>query len=106
VTFAQFRALAKHQGWTGDFLVAFVKGKIDEPKRTVERILKTGPADNVIPYTCLIELYQKATVIPSAPPGEKSCACGCGGKIRGRQNGPLLDVENGSNASPGPSQKW
>jgi len=85
ITFNQFRHIAKQQGWTVDSLATFVKGELDEPKRTLERILKTGPADTVIPYTCLIELYQKATIIPSGLPGEKSCACGCGGKVRGKQ---------------------
>jgi hypothetical protein len=54
VTFGQFRILSKGQGWTVDSLAAFVKGELDEPKRTIERILKTGPSETVIPYTCLI----------------------------------------------------
>ena len=85
VTFGQFRHVAKQQGWTVDSLAAFIKGELDEPKRTIERILKTGPAETVIPYTCLIELYQRATLIPPGIPGDKSCACGCGGKVRGKQ---------------------
>ena len=78
ITFNQFRHVAKPHGWTIDFLTALVKGELDEPKRTVERILKTGPVDTVIPYTCLIELYQKATLIPPALPGGRSWA----GKVR------------------------
>jgi hypothetical protein len=85
ITFRQFRDVAKREGCTVERLTAFVKGELDEPKRTMERILKTGPADTVIPYTCLIQLYEKATAIPQARPGEKSCSCGCGGKIRGKQ---------------------
>jgi len=50
---------------TLDSLAAIVKGELDELRRTVERILKTGPADTVIPYTCLIELYQTATAKPA-----------------------------------------
>jgi hypothetical protein len=65
ITFNQFRALAKHQGGAVDLLASFVKGEMDEPKRTTERILKTGPVETVIPYTCLIELYQKATAKPA-----------------------------------------
>jgi hypothetical protein len=85
ITFAQFRHIAKRQGWTVDSLAAIVKGELDEPKRTIERILKTGPAETVIPYICLIQLYEKATVIAQALPGERRCACGCGGKLRGKQ---------------------
>ena len=87
LTFAQFRALAKRQGWTVDILAAFAKGELDEPKRTVERILKTGPADTVIPYTCLVELYQRATATPAEgkPTGKGYCADGCGQRVHGRQ---------------------
>jgi hypothetical protein len=85
ITFSQFRALVKRQDWTVDFLADQVRGEIDEPKRTIERILKIGPAATVIPYTCLIQLYQQATSVPQARPGEKSCSCGCGGKIRAKQ---------------------
>jgi len=85
VTFGQFRILAKRQGWTVDSLAAFVKGELDEPKRTIERILKTGQAETVIPYTCLLQLYEKATLTPPALAGEKSCAYGCAGKVRGKQ---------------------
>ena len=67
-TFGQFRIVAKRQGWTVDYLAAFVKGELDEPKRTLERILKTGPAETLIPYSCLITLYQQAT----AKPGRES----------------------------------
>jgi hypothetical protein len=85
ITFKQFRDVAKREGWTIEFLVEQVREEIDEPKRTMECILKTGPADTVIPYTCLIQLYEKATAIPEARPGEQSCACGCGGRVRGKQ---------------------
>jgi hypothetical protein len=85
ITFNQFRILAKRHGWTVDSLADHVRGAIEEPKQTMERILKTGPADTVIPYTCLIQLYEKATAIPEARPGEQSCACGCGGRVRGKQ---------------------
>jgi hypothetical protein len=62
-------------------------GELDEPKRTMERILKTGPADTVIPYTCLIELYLKASAKPmeEKPTGKGYCADGCGQRVMGRQ---------------------
>jgi hypothetical protein len=70
-----------------DSLAATVKGELDEPKRTIERILKTGRADTVIPYTCLIELYLKATAKPAEgkPTGKGYCADGCGQRVLGRQ---------------------
>jgi hypothetical protein len=84
VTFGQFRILAKRQGWTVVSLVAFVKGELDEPQRTLEHILKTGAAETVIAYTCLIELYQMATAKPvEVNPGY--CACGRSSCVLGRQ---------------------
>jgi hypothetical protein len=87
ITFKQFRDVAKREGWTVERLIALVKGGLDEPKRTIERILKTGPAETVIPYTCLIGLYQKATVTPAegTPTGKGYCADGCGQRVMGRQ---------------------
>jgi hypothetical protein len=87
ITFNQFRALAKRRGWTVDSLAVVVKGELDEAKRTIERILKTGPAETVIPYTCLIELYLKATAKPAegTPTGKGCCADGCGQRVMGRQ---------------------
>ena len=87
ITFNQFQALAKRRGWTVDFLAAFVKGELDEPKRTIERILKTGPAETVIPYTCLIELYLKATakLAEGTPTGRGYCVDGCGQRVMGRK---------------------
>jgi hypothetical protein len=60
---------------------------MDEPKRTIERILKTGPVETVIPYTCPIELYQKATAKPAEgkPTDKGYCADGCGQRVIGRQ---------------------
>jgi hypothetical protein len=87
VTFGRFRHVAKQQGWTVESLAAFVKGELDEPKRRMERILKTGPVETVIPYTCLIELYQKATAKPAEgkPTGKGFCADRCGQRVIGRQ---------------------
>jgi hypothetical protein len=85
VTFGQFRLLAKRQNWTVDSLVAFVKGQLEEPKRTIERILKIGPVDTVIPYTCLIELYQKTLLKPEPIHQPGYCKCGCGQRVIGRQ---------------------
>jgi hypothetical protein len=84
VTCGQFRALAKPQDWTEDDVVAECRGEIDEPRCTIHRILFTNPSDTVIPYTCLIQLYEKATAIPMAQPGQKSCERGGQGQVRGK----------------------
>jgi hypothetical protein len=55
ITYGMFRMLVKEKGWTAEEIAARCKGQIDEPSRTVHRILVTYPADTVIPYTCLIE---------------------------------------------------
>jgi hypothetical protein len=85
ITFKQFRDVAKREGWTIEFLVEQVRGEIDEPKRTMERILKTGPADTVIPYGCLLELYQKASKKPAPVQRPGYCQDGCGQRVMGRQ---------------------
>jgi hypothetical protein len=87
ITFKQFRDVAKRLGWTIDSLADQVRGEIDEPRRTIERILKTGPSETVIPYTCLIELYQNAAATPAnwKPTGKGYCADGCGQRVMGRQ---------------------
>jgi hypothetical protein len=87
ITFGQFRALAKRRGWTVDSLASWVKGELDEPKRTLERLLKTGPAETVIPYPCLTERYLKATATPAegTTTGQGVCADGCGQQVLGRQ---------------------
>jgi hypothetical protein len=79
--------VAKREGWTVESLAAFVKGELDEPKRTIERILKAGPAETVIPYGCLITLYQQASAksAEGKPPGKGYCADGCGQRVMGRQ---------------------
>jgi hypothetical protein len=41
--------------------------------------------DVVLPYRCLIALYQRATAQVLALDGEKVCPCGCRVALRGRQ---------------------
>jgi hypothetical protein len=92
----QCRALANRQDWTVDFPAAFVKGEMGEPKRTIERILQTGPVESVIPYTYLIELYQNATAKPAEgkPIDKGYCADGCGQRVIGGQKfaQDILDI--------------
>jgi hypothetical protein len=85
ITFNQFMILAKRHGWTVDSLADHVRGAIEEPKQTMERILKTGPADTVIPYGCLLELYQKASKKPAPVQRPGYCQDGCGQRVMGRQ---------------------
>jgi hypothetical protein len=81
ITYAQFREVAKAQGWSREWLIAQVRGHVDKPAETIDRLLKgvfvpahgqgrgytpahwDDLADTVIPYRCLIALYQCA-----APP--------------------------------------
>jgi hypothetical protein len=105
-TFAQFRKVAKAEGWDLDYLLHAVGSQLDEPTKTLRRVLEgahvdghrcalhdgtwvpaywTDMADVVLPYTCLLDLYDKATKPKSALAGERSCACGCKGVVRGKQ---------------------
>jgi hypothetical protein len=93
ITFGEFRNLAKQRGWIFEWLLEQVKGELDKPTDTLRRIMYGALVDGkhqllpdvVIPYTCLIELYQRATQPKPALTGEKACACGCGGALRGKQ---------------------
>jgi hypothetical protein len=85
ITFGQFRLVAKQREWSLAFLHETVRAEIERPTETLTRILRSGPRETVIPYTVLIELYHKATRPKPALAGEKSCGCGCGGQLRGRQ---------------------
>ena len=93
ITFGQFRSLARHRGWTVEWLREQVAGEIDQPTETLRRVmhgaLVNGKhqllADTVVPYRCLIALYQRATQSTPAPAGEKACACGCGAWARGKK---------------------
>ena len=93
INFHQFRHIAKQQCWSIEWLVEQVKCAIDSPTDTVRRIMHGALldgkhqllADVVIPYTCLIELYQHATRPMPPLAGEKACGCGCGDALRGKQ---------------------
>src|SRR5262245_45873555 len=93
VTFREFRKVVRTQGWSLAWLVAQCQGELDRPTDTVRRVLegaivdgkRDDMADVVLPYACLIELYQRATRPKPALAGESTCACGCGGKLRGKQ---------------------
>jgi hypothetical protein len=93
ITFGQFRHVAKQQEWSIVWLVDQVKGEIDTPTDTVRRIVHGTVvdgkhqllADRVLPYRCLIELYQRATTPKPPIVGIKACGCGCGDALRGKQ---------------------
>src|SRR5688500_12399217 len=82
---AQFRSVARQQGWTEEYLVKLCHEHIDEPARTVKRILETNPSETVIPFTCLIALYHSVTRPPQAGDRERSCECNRGGEVIGQQ---------------------
>jgi hypothetical protein len=93
ITFGQFRHLAKQRGWSIVWLVEQVKSEIDKPTDTLRRIMHGAMvdgkhhllADVVLPYSCLIALYQRVTQPVPALVGDKACACGCGERVWGRQ---------------------
>jgi hypothetical protein len=112
-TFAAFRKVAKAEGWDLDYLLHAVGSQLDEPTKTLRRVLEgahveghyddkwvpahwTDMADVVLPYTCLLDLYDKATKPKPALAGEKTCACGCKGLVRGKQQyaSPACRVRN------------
>ena len=93
ITFGQFRHVAKQRSWSIGWLLEQVKSEFDKPTETVRRIMQGAIVDGkhemltdvVIPYTCLIELYQRATGPKPALPEVKACGCGCGDALRGKQ---------------------
>jgi hypothetical protein len=93
ITFGQFRRGAQQREWSLEWLVEQYQGEIDRPTDTVRRVLQgtivagqhVSMAEVVLPYRCLIELYQQATTVVPALPGEEACPCGCGAALRGKQ---------------------
>jgi hypothetical protein len=86
LTCARFREVAKAHGWTLEWLVSQVGRSLDEPTRTLQRLLQDNDPETVIPYTCLIELVREASLPPPASEGEPVCKCGCRGAVVGRQS--------------------
>ena len=90
VTFKDFAALAKRRGWTPEFLAEEFRGKIEEPSDFFHRILSCkykgeGRSWLVVPYRSVLEFYHKE-LSPLIDEGEiKTCLCGCGGRVHGRQ---------------------
>jgi hypothetical protein len=84
ITYAQFREVSKAQGWSSEWLFDQVRGHVDKPTETIDRLLKgvfvpahrqgreytpahwDDLADTVIPYDCLLTLYH-AAIRPPAP---------------------------------------
>jgi hypothetical protein len=103
ITFHQFQQVAKAHGWTEEFLIEYARPHLDRPTDIIRRVLEGARveghrqgeswvpphsddmAEVVLPYRCLIDLYQRATRPTPALAGEKVCRCGCGGALRGRQ---------------------
>jgi hypothetical protein len=93
ITFGRFRHVAKQMGWTVEWLLEQVKGEIDKPTDMLKRLMHGALVDGkhqllaevVLPYSCLIQLYLRATQPVPALAGEKACACGCGALVRGKK---------------------
>jgi hypothetical protein len=94
VTCRVSRKVAKQHEWSLEWLVEQCKAELDRPTDTIRRVLEGARvegnwddmADVLLPYRCLIELYQRATRPKPALAGQKACACGCGGVLRGKQS--------------------
>jgi hypothetical protein len=94
ITFGQFRQVAKQGGWSLEWLLEQSKGELDRPTETLRRIVYGAMVDGkhdlltdvVLPYGCLIRVYQRAMHLVPAQGGERACECGCGAKLRGKQH--------------------
>jgi hypothetical protein len=102
VTFREFRKVAKQHEWSVEWLVEQCRAALDRPTDTIRRVLEGARVEGhwaagkwiaphwddmtevVLPYRCLIALYQRATQPVPVLTGERACACGCGGKVAGR----------------------
>jgi hypothetical protein len=102
VTVADFQRLAKGQGWTEDWLTKQLRSHLDDSRRIAQELLTgTGrqrpftehydpqiecdlPA-SVIPYSCVLELYESTADREQAQPGERACVCSCGKRVHGKQ---------------------
>jgi hypothetical protein len=95
LTFGQFRRVAAAQGWTVEELVEMCGKELEHPTDTIRRIMEgirvqghhESLEDAVIPYRCLIELYQRTIQPPLVVEGERRCACGCGKSVIPGKNG-------------------
>jgi hypothetical protein len=123
VTFREFRKVAKPHEWSLEWLVEQCKAELDRPTDTIRRVLEgarveghwqgekwVAPywddmAEVVLPYRCLIALYQRATRPQPALAGEKVCACGCGGSLRGRQTFASVACRKRASRKGGMGQK-
>jgi hypothetical protein len=103
ITFGQFRKVARQREWSLEWLVEQCKAELDRPTDTIRRVLEGARVeghrqddkwvaphwddltDVVLPYRCLIVLYQRGTRSQPALAGERACACGCAGQVRGKQ---------------------
>lgn len=85
VTYGQFAALAKAQGWVAQFLAERFRGKIESPSEFFHRLIDPEKADCAIPYLSVLEFYLQKIATLAKDPKQKSCACGCGRPLFGRK---------------------
>jgi hypothetical protein len=84
ISFADFRALMKRRQRNVDELVSVFRGRIDESREFLERVMARrwrgeDLGDVVIPYRSVVEFYRRELAFfqDSARKG-RVCACGCG----------------------------
>jgi hypothetical protein len=85
VTYGQFAALAKAQGWTAQFLAEKFRGSLEKPAEFFHRVLDPKNGDLVIPYRSVMDFYRASVQSAAGDPAVKRCACGCGRPLFGRK---------------------
>jgi len=90
VTFRDFASLAKHKGWTAEFLAEEFRGKIEGPSEFFHRVLscKYKGKDRswvVIPYASVLVLYWQELSPFVEDKSVRLCICGCQRRVYGRK---------------------
>jgi hypothetical protein len=85
ITFAQVRALAEREGLTPENLATRFRGQIERPSEVFGRVRDMRLGDVVIPYTAVIEWYQRLSGRRPALNEERACHCGCGVLVLGKR---------------------
>jgi hypothetical protein len=85
ITFGDFAALMDRKGWSAEFLAEKFRGKIEEPKAFIYRVLQKQNGEIVIPYRSVVEFYRQAFNGQGHQLWQRVCACGCGQPVWDRK---------------------
>ena len=88
ITFGDFAALAKRNGWGLDSLAERFRGKIDHPREFFKGVVNRNNASTVIPFNSVIAFFNEMQErglrrVPDLP--GRTCACGCGALVPARK---------------------